>query len=284
MPRKKPSAPVAGLWSGTITFGLVSVPVALYPALRRRPVHLRLLTKDGRPLSRRYYCPEHEKELDAKEIIRGYDRDGSFVTIEDEELNALEPRKSGDIELKQFVRVEEIDPLYFDRPYYLAPTGKSTKAYRLLVHVMEQEGRAGISTFVMHGKEYLAAILAEGGLLMLETLRYKDEIRPPERIGLDEAGKPDKDRDKDQETSYARLLSTLKTERLSRDDLEDRYARRFRDLLDRKKRSGKAVVAVQEKEEPEAEEGGQIIDFVSIFKKRLAEKQTQERTRKGRRQ
>lgn len=273
MSPKKPSAPVAGLWSGTITFGLVSVPVALYPALRSRPVHLRLLTKDGRPLSRRYYCPEHEKELDPKEIIRGYDRDGTFITVEDEELYALEPRKSSDIELKQFVRVDEIDPLLFDRPYYLAPTGKSTKAYRLLVRVMEQEGRAGISTFVMHGKEYLAAILAENGLLMLETLRYKDEIRSPERIGLGEVEGPDKDR----ETSYARVISTLKRDRLSREDLEDRYAKRFQDFLARKKKSGKTVVKVQEREQPEAEESGQIIDFVSIFKKRLAEKEKRQR-------
>ena len=273
MSPKKPSAPVAGLWSGTITFGLVSVPVALYPGLRSRPVHLRLLTKDGKPLSRRYYCPEHEKELDPREIIRGYDRDGSFITVEEEELSALEPRKSGDIELKQFVRVEEIDPLHFDRPYYLAPTGKSTKAYRLLVHVMEQEGRAGISTFVMHGKEYLAAILAEGGLLMLETLRYKDEIRSPERIGLGEAEGPDKDREK----SYARVISTLKTDRLSREDLEDRYAKRFQDFLDRKKKSGKSLVKVREREQPEVEEGGQIIDFVSIFKKRLAAKEKRQR-------
>ena len=273
MSPRKPSAPVAGLWSGTITFGLVSVPVALYPALRSRPVHLRMLTKDGKPLSRRYYCPEHEKELDPKEIIRGYDRDGSFITVEEEELSALEPRKSSDIELKQFVRVEEIDPLHFDHPYYLAPTGKSTKAYRLLVHVMEQEGRAGISTFVMHGKEYLAAILAEGGLLMLETLRYGDEIRSPERIGLGEAEGPDKDREK----SYARVMSTLKTDRLSREDLEDRYAKRFQDFLDRKKKSGKTVVKVKEREQPEVEEGGQIIDFVSIFKKRLAAKEKRQR-------
>lgn len=278
MPHKKASTPVAGMWSGTITFGLVSVPVALFPALRGRPVHLRLLTKEGSPVKRKYYCPEHEKELDPKEIIRGYDRGGTFITVEDDELNALEPRKSSDIELKQFVGVEEIDPFYFDRPYYLVPTGRSTKAYRLLVHVMERKGRAGISTFIMHGKEYLAAILAEGGLLMVETLRYRDEVRFPERIGLNEVAGPDKD----EETTYAAILSKWKRNRLSREDLEDRYAKRFQDLLDRKKKSGKAVVKVQEKEEPEAEEGGKVIDFVSIFKKRLAAQQKQERPRRSR--
>lgn len=278
MPRNKQSAPVHGMWSGTITFGLVSVPVALFPALRSRPVHMRLLAKDGGPLKRRYYCPEDQKELDPEEIIRGFEKDGTFITVEDEELNALEPRKSSDIELKQFVRIDEIDPFYFDRPYFLAPTGRSTKAYRLLVHVMERKARAGISTFIMHGKEYLAAILAEGGLLMVETLRYREEIRAPERIGLPEAAGADKDKDK--EKSYARILSSLKRNRLSGMDLEDRYAKRFQELLKKKKKSGKAVVRVPEKEEPKAEEVGQIIDLVSIFKERFSAGEKRKRSRR----
>lgn len=274
MPRKKQqehSAPVAGLWSGTITFGLVSVPVALYPALRGRPVRMRMLTKDGKPLKRRYFCPDHEKELDPGEIVRGYETDGKFITVEDEELNALEPRKSGDIELKQFVRAEEISPYYFDRPYFLAPTGRSTKAYRLLVRIMEKKSMAGISTFIMHGKEYLAAILAENGLLMVETLRYTEELRPVERIGLPEAGKGDLDKEK--EKNYSRILAGLKKSGFSGEELEDRYAARFRELVDKKKKSAKAVVKVQEKEEPEEEEGGKIIDFVTIFKERYAGKE-----------
>lgn len=275
MPPRKHSQPVAGLWSGTITFGLVSVPVTLYPALRRRPVHMRLLTKDGSPLKRRYYCPEHEKELDPKEIIRGYEKDGTFVTVEDEELNALEPRKSSDIELKQFVRVEEIAPFYFDRPYFLVPAGRSTKAYRLLAQVMERKGRAGISTFIMNGKEYLAAILAGDGLLMVETLRHAEEIRSPDRIGLREVAGSDKEKEK----SFARILSGLKRDRLSAEDLEDRYAKRFQDLLQTKKKNRKAVVKVQEKEEPEAEEVGQVIDFVAIFKERVAAREKRKRAR-----
>lgn len=276
MPDNQRSAPVHGMWSGTITFGLVSVPVALYPALRSRPVTMRLLAKDGGPLKRRYYCPKDEKELDPEEIIRGFEKDGSFITVEDEELYALEPRKSSDIELKQFVRIEEIEPFYFDRPYFLAPTGRSTKAYRLLVHVMERNARAGIATFIMRGKEYLAAILAEGGLLMVETLRYRDEIRAPQQIGLPEAAGSDKEKEK----IYARVLSQLKRNRLSGKDLEDRYAKRFQELLKKKKKSGKALVKTEEKEEPETEEGAQIIDLVSIFKERFAAREKRERARR----
>jgi DNA end-binding protein Ku len=264
------------MWSGTITFGLVSVPVALYPALRSRPVHVRLLAKGSGPLKRRYYCPKDGKELDREEIIRGFEKDGTFITVEDEELNALEPRKSSDIELKQFVPVDEVEPFYFERPYFLAPTGRSTKAYRLLVHVMERSARVGISTFIMDGKEYLAAILSENGLLMVETLRYRDEIRSPEQIGLPEAARPDKDKEK----SFTRILSGLKRNRFSGKDMEDRYAKRFQELVMRKKKSRKAVVEVQEKEEPRPEEFGQVIDFVSIFKERFAAREKVKRARR----
>lgn len=276
MPHEKHSAPVHGMWSGTITFGLVSVPVALYPALRSRPVHVRLLAKGSGPLKRRYYCPKDGKELDREEIIRGFEKDGTFITVEDEELNALEPRKSSDIELKQFVPVDEVEPFYFERPYFLAPTGRSTKAYRLLVHVMERSARVGISTFIMDGKEYLAAILSENGLLMVETLRYRDEIRSPEQIGLPEAARPDKDKEK----SFTRILSGLKRNRFSGKDMEDRYAKRFQELVMRKKKSRKAVVEVQEKEEPRPEEFGQVIDFVSIFKERFAAREKVKRARR----
>lgn len=277
MPHEKHSAPVHGMWSGTITFGLVSVPVALYPALRTRPVHVRLLAKGSGPLKRRYYCPKDGKELDREEIIRGFEKDGTFITVEDEELNALEPRKSSDIELKQFVPVDEVEPFFFERPYFLVPTGRSTKAYRLLVHVMERSARAGISTFIMDGKEYLAAILSENGLLMVETLRYRDEIRTPEEIGLPEAARPDKGMEK----SFAKILSGLKRNRFSGKDMEDRYAKRFQELVMRKKKSRKAVVEVQEKEEPRPEEFGQVIDFVSIFKERFAAREKEKRAKRS---
>ena len=277
MPHEKHSAPVHGMWSGTITFGLVSVPVALYPALRSRPVHVRLLAKGSGPLKRRYYCPKDGKELDREEIIRGFEKEGTFITVEDEELNALEPRKSSDIELKQFVPVDEVEPFFFERPYFLVPTGRSTKAYRLLVHVMERSARAGISTFIMDGKEYLAAILSENGLLMVETLRYRDEIRSPEQIGLPEAVRPDKGMEK----SFVKILSGLKRNGFSGKDMEDRYAKRFQELVMRKKKSRKAVVEVQEKEEPRPEEFGQVIDFVSIFKERFAAREKEKRAKRS---
>ena len=168
-------------WSGTISFGLVSVPVNLFPAQRGDGVPLRLLDPEGRPLARRYYCPAEETELGGDEIVRGYEvEEGKYVVIRDEELEALEPEKTRDIDLRRFVDRAEIDPMFFDRAYFLTPGADSTKAYRLLAAALEETDRAGIATFVMRGKEYWVAILAEEGLLAAATLRFPAEIRSPE--------------------------------------------------------------------------------------------------------
>src|SRR5262249_3827435 len=132
------------VWSGSLSFGLVTVPVDLYSAQRSTGVALRMLGPDGTPLARRYVCPKDEKPLDSEEIVRGYEvAKGRFVVVSDEELEALAPRSSRDIELKRFVEQDEIDPAYFVRTYFLVPRDQ-TKAYRLLAEIMEQTGRAGI--------------------------------------------------------------------------------------------------------------------------------------------
>ena len=126
-------------WSGTISFGLVSVPVDLYPANRSVRASLRMLAPEGTPLSRRYYCPKEEREVSYEEIVRGREVDGRWIVVTDEELEALEPRKSRDIDLRLFVDRAEIDPVFFDRAYYLAPAGESTKAYRLLAQGLQED-------------------------------------------------------------------------------------------------------------------------------------------------
>ena len=160
-------------WSGTLTFGLVSVPVDLFPAVRPRRIALRTLGPEQQPLVRRYVCSVDGQPLSREDIVRGYENaDGSFTVVSDDELDALEPRKSRDIDLRRFVAREEIPRPLLERPYVLAPAGESTKAYRLLAETMERSGKAGIATFVMRGKEYLAAIFAEGGTLRAVTMRF----------------------------------------------------------------------------------------------------------------
>ena len=177
-------------WSGTITFGLVSVPVDLYPGNRTNRAPLRMLGPEGEPLARRYYSQKSGRDLDQEEMVRGYEIDkDKYVIVTDEELERLAPDQSRDINLRRFVDLESIPPLYFDRSYFLAPSEGSEKAYKLLTETMEKSDLAGIATFVMRGKEYLVAIFPENGILRAETMRFADELRSPREIGLPEKKK-----------------------------------------------------------------------------------------------
>jgi DNA end-binding protein Ku len=146
------------IWSGTITFGLVSVPVDLFTAIRARQTAMKLVDPKGKPLGRQYYCPTDGKALANDEIVRGYETDdGKMVVVTDEELASVAPEMSRDIDLRRFVPLEQIPPIYFQRPYIMAPAGRSTKAYHLLAETMQRSGKVGIGTFVMRGHEYLVA-------------------------------------------------------------------------------------------------------------------------------
>src|SRR5437660_12107154 len=177
-------------WSGTLTFGLVSVPVDLYPGNRTNRAPLRMLGPEGEPLARRYYSQKTGKDLEDEQMVRGfeYDKD-SYVIVTDEELERLAPEQSRDIDLRRFVPLEDIPPLYFDRSYFLAPGEGSEKAYRLLEQTMEKEKLAGVATFVMRGKQYLVAIFPENGIVRAETMRFSDEVRSPKEIDLPEKTK-----------------------------------------------------------------------------------------------
>src|SRR2546422_5451589 len=146
-----------------------------------------MLGPEGEPLSRRYYSQKFGDALEDDEMVPGFEYEkGKNVIVTDEELERLAPEQSRDIDLRRFVDLESIPPIYFDRSYFLVPSEGSEKAYRLLAETMEKEGLAGIATFVMRGKEYLVAIFPENGILRAETMRFVDEIRSPKEIGLPE--------------------------------------------------------------------------------------------------
>lgn len=184
--------PVArGIWSGSITFGLVTVPVELYSVTRPAQPGLRMLASDGTPLVRIFVSAEG-KPLDDEQIERGYEMERDrFVLVSDDELEKLAPRRSRDIELTRFVPTDAIDPARFVRPYLALPSGEQTKAYRLLAETMEASGRAAIATFVMRGRAQAAAIVAESGLLRVYTLRFGDELRDPAKMGIHAPAKAD---------------------------------------------------------------------------------------------
>ncbi len=253
-------------WSGTLTFGLVSVPVDLYPAVRARHIALRMLGPDDRPLQRRYFCPADGKALGRDDIVRGYENDdGSFTVIADDELTALAPRKSRDIDLRRFVAREEIPRQLLERPYILAPGGESTKAYHLLAATMERTGRAGIATFVMRGKEYLAAIFAEGGTLRAVTMRFADQLRTPSDVGLPKPIKASAQR----RQAMERALAELTESELDTTLLEDEYGRVLRELAEAKRDAARDVVELEEAPPEDDEESGNVIDIMAVLKQRM---------------
>jgi DNA end-binding protein Ku len=252
-------------WTGAITFGLVSVPVALFPATRPRGVALRMVGEDGTPLRRRYVCSKDGKELDWGDIVRGYEvKKGKFVTVTDEELEAIEPRKSREIDLQLFVDAEEIDPKYFERAYYLVPAAGSTKGYRLLAEVMEDSGRAGIATFVMRDREYLVAIFSEKGLLRAETLRFEDEIRAPKDVGLPKIARP-------KAAAVTKFSSEIgrRSGRINFREFFDEYARRLEKMAEKKQRAGKDLVKAPAAAASAEDQGGEVIDLLQVLQKSL---------------
>ncbi len=267
--RFHPSGP-RPLWSGTITFGLVSLPVNLYPANRPKPVSRRMVDAQGAPLARRYFCEKEERVLDYDELIRGYEVEkNEFVVVEDRELDSLAPEKSQEIDLKRFVGLDEIDPMYFQRAYFMTPDKGVTKAYRLLAESMESAGRAGIATFVMRGKEYLVAIIAEKGILRAETLRFAEEIRAPEDIALPEATRPDKQRAK----AMQKAIEALTEKGFAREELQDLQSQRIVARAEEKLARGEDVIALGEEDAPEfePEQGGEVVDLMQVLKQSLAE-------------
>src|SRR3977135_3514658 len=146
-----------------------------------------MLGPEHQPLARRYYSEKTGRDLDSGDMVRGYEIDkDKYVVVTDEELERLAPEQSRDIDLRRFVDLTSIPPIYFDRSYFLAPAEGSEKAYRLLADTMAKSDLAGIATFVMRGKEYLVAIFPEQGILRAETMRFPDELRSPKDVGLAE--------------------------------------------------------------------------------------------------
>lgn len=249
-------------WSGTLTFGLVSVPVNLFPAIRSNRAPLRMLDPEGGPLARKYYSEKTERDLDADEMVRGYEIEkGKYVVITDEELERLAPEKTRDIDLKLFVPEESIPPLYFDRGYFLTPAENSEKAYRLLAETMETGGQAGMATFVMRGKEYLVAIFSQHGILRAETMRFPDELRSPRDIGLPQKPKvpPATVR------KFEKLISAKSRKQISLAKLEDEQTERLLKLVKKKSAQRKNIVKVEGEEYQESN----VVDLMEVLKKSL---------------
>lgn len=262
-------APARSFWSGTITFGLVNIPVDLFAAVRARRTSMKMVDGKGRALGREYHCPRDDRKLSADDIVRGFEtEDGEMIVVTDEELEAAAPEMSRDIELRRFVPLAQIPPAHYQRPYFLAPSGRSAKAYHLLAMTMEKTGCVGIGTFVMRGHQYLVAVLSEGGVLRAETLRFADELRSPADIGLP---KPGKAKAKDVK-ALTKAMDALMHDALDVDEMADRYAGEIRELVEAKEKKHEDVVHIAagaEDEDDEAAAGAEVIDLAKLLRARL---------------
>jgi DNA end-binding protein Ku len=252
-------------WSGTLTFGLVSVPVDLYPGNRTNRAPLRMLGPDHEPLARRYYSEKSGRDLDLDDMVRGFEIDkDKYVVVTDEELERLAPEQSRDIDLRRFVELKSVPPIYFDRSYFLAPAEGSEKAYRLLSDTMAKSDLAGIATFVMRGKEYLVAIFPENGILRAETMRFPDDLRSPKEIGL-----PEKKRGPTATVKkFERLIAKHSARTLPLKELKDEKTEQLLKLIEKKRARHQDIVEVKV---PEPDEG-KVVDIMAALKRSLTRK------------
>jgi DNA end-binding protein Ku len=252
------------LWTGSLSFGLVNVPVALYSAARDQDLHFNQLhEKDSARIETRRFCSKEDVEVAYEDIGHGYELDsGKQVVLTDEELDAVAPRKTRTIDIQSFVDAADVDPLFFDHPYWLVPTGESEgprRAYRLLVEAMGDADRVALGRFVLRTKEYLVAVRVRDGLLALTTMLFADEIRDTK--GIAPGGrKPDK-KAVDQAVKLIEALG----DGFDPSAYKDEYRKRLRAVIKDKEKGG-TIEAPEQDEEPEV-----ATDLMEALRKTMAD-------------
>ena len=251
------------LWSGTLSFGLVNVPVQLLSAVRDLDFHFHQLhAKDTAPIEQRRFCAKEDAEVSWEQIGHGYELDGSQVLLSDEELASVQPRKTRTVDIAAFVDLADVDPIYFDHPYFLVPAGDNEgtlRAYRLLVDVMAAQQRAALGRFVMRTKEYLVAVRSRGGALTLTTMRFHDEVRSA--ADIETGGKKPTKKQLDNAVAIIEELSAD----WQPDSYSDCYRERLARIIDAKAKRHKIEVP-----EPEPEPAP-AADLMAALEATLAE-------------
>jgi DNA end-binding protein Ku len=232
------------IWSGSISFGMVSIPVKLYGATESKDIRFHLLhAKDGARLKQIRWCPTDETEVPWNETARGYEyAKGQYVVLTDEDFEKLPLPSRHTIDISAFVEAAEIDPVYFEKSYYLEPGERAQKPYALLLKALERKSLTAIATVTMRNKEQLCAIRARNGVIMLETLFYPDEIRKNVDVDLESVRVSDKEMD------MAFMLIELLHKPFEPDEYHDRYREALEQVIEAKLEGKEVVTAPEEKE------------------------------------
>jgi DNA end-binding protein Ku len=254
------------IWNGSISFGLVNIPIGLALATQRNDVSFRTLHREcGTPIKQKRWCPVHERDVEADELVKGWEfAKGQFVLVEDADLEAVALQRSQSIEIVRFVRLGDVDPVYFDRTYYLAPAGAEAqrRPYVLLLRAMQESGMAAVGTFVLWGKENLCLIRAQGDSLALETLFFGEDVRSKaeieEAVAATEVKAPELE-------LAGQVISSLAGE-WRPEEFENDYRRELKTMLE-------AKLAGQEIAVPEPVAETPVIDLMDALRQSVAEAQ-----------
>ena len=256
------------LWTGTISFGLVSVPVRMFSATESKELRFHFLDKhDLQPIAYDKVRRDTGEHVDNDDIVRGFEVEkGRYVPLEDEDLDRLDIELTKTIDICDFVDLEEIDPIYYRKAYYLLPQEGGEKPYRLLTRALDETSKVGIAKVVIRNKQHLAALRPYENVLVLETMYYADEVRKPEKVdGRVQLRKP--------EVEMAKSLVENLSEPFKPEKYDDTYRKELLDLL-RTKAKGKPLP------EPEEEEEGEVVDLMAARRESVDRTQKKSRGRK----
>lgn len=264
------------IWNGTISFGLLNVPVRLYSGDRSFDLHFRMLdSRDKKPVRYERVNSETGEEVPWKEVVKGFEyQKGNYVILDEDEIRKAAPDKTETVEIESFVDRESISPIYFDKPYYLVPAKKAEKGYVLLREVLKKTGKIGIARVVIRTRQYLAALMPMEDALVLNLMRFPQELVQPEDFTLP-AGSTKNYRITPKEIEMASQLLVSMTAQWNPEDYQDEFRGRLRKIIDQQiaKQSGKKTKAKATAEEIEpADATTNVVDFMALLKRSLNKK------------
>ena len=253
------------IWKGSISFGLVNIPIALYPATRREELKFRLLRKgDLSPVNYKRVAEKDGKEVPWDQIVKGYEYEkGKYVVLKDEDFERVDLEATQTVDIQDFVDQEEIDPMFFYKPYYLEPQKGGDKAYALLRDALKDANKVGVAKVVIKTRQYLAGVKPEDGALVLELMHFADELADPEKLHV-----PKKTEVGKREMNMARSLIDSMSSKWNPEKYKDDYREALMEVIQEKVESGGKEIDEKPKRAPKPTK---VIDLVSVLKKSLEE-------------
>ncbi|HEX2850424.1 MAG TPA: Ku protein [Acidimicrobiales bacterium] len=252
------------MWNGAISFGLVNVPVKMFTAQSPKDVRFNQLhAKDHSRVRMKRFCEAENVEIPFDEIVKGYEiAPDQYVVIEGNELEEFDPKATHTIDIEEFVHLDQIDPIYFERSYYLVPDERSAKPYRLLAEALADSDKVAIARFVLRTKQYLAALRVVDDVLVLSTMLYADEVVPADSLGIPDTSEAEVT---ERELKMARqLVDSLTVDDFDPEKFSDEYRERVLDLIE-KKAAGEVVVAAAPEQEPT-----KVVDLLAALEASVA--------------